>query len=1725
MCKIFIYNIVLILLMKNYYSHKDKNKRLIKILVIAAAIFVSAMFVGEAFQASLNTVGTPTPASSTTQATTPDNVFSTSGYTNGTYKVAEIGNINHLNIFEASTVCDFNLLDEIYDSPYNFFPNESLGPWLATGFSGTAVHNVTTVDPLTGAVCPVAYIYTVHIRPGVKWQDWTPANAKDTYEYPLVQTFTAESGKPVKVNNTLIYDTAVGHNITVAAKNLTMDTYYVQSADFILSWEIMSESEDFSSEYPDLINMVPVNNLTVEYYMSAPTSLFTETILDTDIIPYNVWSSHAYSSVPGLWNYSATLPSSGAYNDWDLGYNPATGYAPGLVGSGPFMMYGGFGMPKGAWISSDYWQLYINPDYFVQYVPSLAQYTPRVYSLYTAIYTSDSAAVASLADGQTYALLNALPPTFIPTVKSIPSSYIYDKAGTGFGYQQVNSYAGNAPFNITDLRLALEYAIPKTYLASVVAEGYLIPGPSTPVPDSDILWQASGVPYYHFDLANAESEIDAAINETATLPTSNQLSYSTPDSHTLYSPGATLYYGSKPVSITIQITVASEDPLGVEGADKIASYWNSLGISTSVKEESFSTLIANIVSLSPSDQTAYEAVDLGCSGWELNPADDLASWENSYLGAGTGVYKGTFTTFNYTNGPTLAVNLTNGDISTSASYISSHSSAFTANMTLIHDMTYKGKYVNNFLNKLVNESYVETNITAEHVILDVLQYVLADEGTFENLGYSVDPMAIVNSTFTGIVHDNLGLTSFWYWNFMSIHLKKPVVIVKPVALPYQLEVGVISNQQIYYSGQYGNLTIQVRDQYGQAMPNIPVSVGYVASEGGVINITSTTGTTNSNGIYHFEFKVLSSSTFVYTSDYGGDLQFTATALAPNSSYTSGIGKLNVNTEPYAVAYKIVKYPNYISTANDTSTKNTTMEVEIYNPVTGSPISGYKYSVETLSGLLKLIPTGTAETLTNLVNSGFMSTSTPGKFYYNTTDLGDGMLYLNGNLYIADMGTNNVTMYNLTTEHLTNITVGTNPMQLAYDSMNNTIYVTNIGSNNVTVINAKTNNVISNIAVGKAPIGIAYDMYNNTMYVTNSGSNTVSVINAGSYNVTTQVTVNGVMSTNKVELTGKVIKTIEVGNTPEGLIMGINNTIYVTNYGSHNVTAIKQMNSTVINITANINTYGANPAGMAMNSTDLFIANAGSDNITIVNMTKNMAVNNLTLENATGVPLLNEPMGLEYNKGELYATDTGANDVTVINITSAISDKNAMGITNTSKYTKIFQNIMVGTMPMNIAINSSKTELFAANYMSGNITEIDLTTNATVKSFNITGLNITDTLPVPDYNMTELSGTTGSNGMVYISMEYNSSFNWAINGITTGYADTYIFMGDYAAGAAMGGESPYMDLAELTSSINPNGFGVSQPFEIPVMVNETPMDNVHISVSYSKTTTYNGTEMITLNATMNGQPLSDYNITLTAQNTLGANRGIFIGTTGSAFNPNSYFGSTSIPEITVTTNANGMAYVNFTASEYTYTVNSTGVNVGYKVVPFSSTHLVPYDEFQLGIMGMNGTGAYQYVSAPYIVSTPFVFNNTTSPFIYPTATAYLFGASYSNGQYYILSDHSYTMYINSTYNTMAGPTYKNLPFTVSTNYGHLSVSKGNTGSAGSYKLTFTSKPVTKITKITVTITMTGSGQKEVYSFYVEPYKAPSYTLDYAIIGVVAAIAAIFIGLYAMEMRKLRKTVKK
>ncbi len=100
---------------------------------------------------------------------------------------------------------------------------------------------------------------------------------------------------------------------------------------------------------------------------------------------------------------------------------------------------------------------------------------------------------------------------------------------------------------------------------------------------------------------------------------------------------------------------------------------------------------------------------------------------------------------------------------------------------------------------------------------------------------------------------------------------------------------------------------------------------------------------------------------------------------------------------------------------------------------------------------------------------------------------------NGKMYVADAGSNTVSVINASTHQIiATIPVGVEPFGVAYDSGNKKVYVTN-SDGGVSVINASINKVVATISVGVEPFGVAYDSGHGRTYVANSGSNTVSVI--------------------------------------------------------------------------------------------------------------------------------------------------------------------------------------------------------------------------------------------------------------------------------------------------------------------------------------------------------------------------------------------------------------------------------------------------------------------------------------------------------------------------------------------------------------------------------------------------------------------------------------------------------
>ena len=849
----------------------------VSVLLIIGTAFIAGIFAVPVNAAKTTVFKNGVSSTSHTAYTYPTNTMQEPGYTNGTYAMAATSSVEHLNVYLATDQYSFMLLDEVYDSLTVLSPNATptVMPWLAASWSvSPASASMTTFDPVTGQRMPVAYIWTVNLGPGVQWTDWTPANAASTYTFSNTTTFNAFNATTGAVQT---------YTHQYKWPSVTMRTEYVQSADVILSWKILQSSLNFLDVYNNVVNVVPTSNLTVQFYLSAQSASFLFYTLETMILPYHIWVHHDFaSSITTAWNYTG---AANGYDTWNMDYNPSTGTASGLVGSGPFMISNSYGIPQGSWLSGQYFKLFVNPHYFVQYVPYLQQYTPKFWELYVPQYSSVSAAATAELLGQVDTIELGLPLTFLPRIAIMPHTYIYNKPSTSYNYIQLNSYASNAPFNLTSVRQALNYATNKAYLASVIYQGYNALGQPI-VPVSDVVWHNNNTPQYTYNPAKAMALLNATsgMNYDSTTHQYN--------------------YKGKTVTADMQITVAGEDPLGVEGALVIAKEWDSIGIPTTVSQVAFTTLVSNLITYS------YNAINLGLSGISGDPTSDFFYFYNTSVGLGSGFYLGPFSNITFSNGTFMS-----------------------------------GTQVTNLMNSLTNELNTITNFTMRLSIAYEIQSIAAQESTIINLGYPVDILPFTNTTFTGITKDALPYSSFMYWNFLSLHERTASNITKPPSfVPVKLGVGVVTPKTIYTNGQTGNATIQVRNQYGQPVPGIAVLVGY-SPQGALINTTSDKGVTNSLGQYTWEFHVLSTQPLTYTADYLSQLNISAAAYSPtNSTVQPGLGSTFIDVAPQPVAYATSTMPVLVA-----GQPMKQFNITVTDATTGSPIGGYAYTVQALSG--------------------------------------------------------------------------------------------------------------------------------------------------------------------------------------------------------------------------------------------------------------------------------------------------------------------------------------------------------------------------------------------------------------------------------------------------------------------------------------------------------------------------------------------------------------------------------------------------------------------------------------------------------------------------------------------------------------------------------------------------------------------------------------------------------
>ena len=77
--------------------------------------------------------------------------------------------------------------------------------------------------------------------------------------------------------------------------------------------------------------------------------------------------------------------------------------------------------------------------------------------------------------------------------------------------------------------------------------------------------------------------------------------------------------------------------------------------------------------------------------------------------------------------------------------------------------------------------------------------------------------------------------------------------------------------------------------------------------------------------------------------------------------------------------------------------------------------------------------------------------------------------------------------------LSNVVVGTEPVDLLFNPSNNDMYVANVVSNSVSILESGNNTVIGTINVNSLPLALEFNPSNNGVYVTGTLTGTEGLV--------------------------------------------------------------------------------------------------------------------------------------------------------------------------------------------------------------------------------------------------------------------------------------------------------------------------------------------------------------------------------------------------------------------------------------------------------------------------------------------------------------------------------------------------------------------------------------------------------------------------------------------------------
>jgi YVTN family beta-propeller protein len=300
----------------------------------------------------------------------------------------------------------------------------------------------------------------------------------------------------------------------------------------------------------------------------------------------------------------------------------------------------------------------------------------------------------------------------------------------------------------------------------------------------------------------------------------------------------------------------------------------------------------------------------------------------------------------------------------------------------------------------------------------------------------------------------------------------------------------------------------------------------------------------------------------------------------------------------------------------------------------------------------------------------------------------GLTMVGNNLYIADSTSGLVSVANVLTDQiLYPVHVGQNPVAIDSGLDKRLVFVVNRGSNSISIVDIDTNSV-KNITVGTAPTSIAVNPVTNMIYVVNSVSNKVSTID---YYIAE--TPDPFKFTKGPD--------ISVGSHTNGITLNQNtNQIYVTNTNDDTVSVIDgNTNSVVGNITV-----GYSPYGIVVNPNDnkIYVANSGGDTVSVIDGNTNSVVGNITVGYSPAILGLDPDTRMIYatslNNSTLYEINGTTNKVTVgvgINV-----DPPRSGQIDCNG--KIFSNNDYGYMDVNTSCRPIENKGFKFTSWSGSL---------------------------------------------------------------------------------------------------------------------------------------------------------------------------------------------------------------------------------------------------------------------------------------------------------------------------------------------------------------------------------------------------------------------------------------